>query len=68
MNQTIRVTVRDVYGRATVYPACATSRLLAQLAGTKTFTAGHVATLRALGYTIDHAADCHIARRSALAL
>ena len=49
---TIFVDVRDVYGRETIYPACETSKLLAQLAGTRTLTLAALATIRALGYGV----------------
>jgi len=49
---TIFVDVRDVYGRETIYPACETSKLLAQLAGTRTLTLAALATIRALGYAV----------------
>ena len=50
---TITVTVREVYGIRTIYPACDTAKLLARLAGTKTLTAAALATIRALGYTVE---------------
>lgn len=50
--RTILVDVRDVYGRETIYPACATAELLAQLAGTRTLTRAALATIRALGYSV----------------
>lgn len=50
MNNTLTVSIRNVYGNELVYPACETSHLFAKLLGTKTFTAHHVAGLKALGY------------------
>ena len=47
---TITVTVKDVYGKRTVYPACETSRKLADLIGTKTFTERAIAQIKDLGY------------------
>lgn len=52
----ITVTVRDVYGIKTIYPACETAKLLARLAGTKTLTQSALATIKALGYTVAVAA------------
>jgi hypothetical protein len=49
---TITVTVRDIYGIPTIYPACETSKLLARLAGTKTLTRQALETIKALGYTV----------------
>ena len=40
------------YGIETAYPFCAQSRLLADLAGTKTLTRRALDTIAALGYTI----------------
>lgn len=50
---TITVTVRDVYGIKTIYPACDTAKLLARLANTKTLTRSALDTIRALGYTVE---------------
>lgn len=52
MNAPVVIEIRHVYGVATAYPACATSALLARLAGTKTLTAESLATIRELGYTV----------------
>lgn len=53
---TITVTVREVYGIKTIYPACDTAKLLARLANTKTLTRAALETIRALGYTVAVAA------------
>lgn len=50
---TITVTVREVYGIKTIYPACDTSKLLARLANTKTLTRAALQTIEALGYTVE---------------
>lgn len=47
------VSVREIYGVQKVYPADQTSRLFAQLAGTITLTDDAIATIKALGYTIN---------------
>lgn len=49
---TITVTVREVYGIKTIYPACETAKLLARLANTKTLTRSALETIKALGYTV----------------
>jgi hypothetical protein len=49
----IQVEIKNVYGVRTVYPACDTSKLLARLAGTKTFTPSAIETIKALGYQIE---------------
>ena len=48
----ITVEIKNVYGNHSVYPACDTSRLLAQLAGTKTFTRSALDTIKQMGYSI----------------
>jgi hypothetical protein len=48
----ITVTVRDIYGIPTIYPACETAKLLARLANTKTLTRQALETIKALGYTV----------------
>ena len=50
MNITVRVT--NNYGVTVVYPACEQSKLLAQLAGTRTLTRHALDTIRKLGYEI----------------
>lgn len=49
-----RIVVRlsNVYGRETVYPVCHTAKLLAQLAGTKTFTTEALRLIEELGYDV----------------
>ena len=47
----LKVTVKNVYGTETVYPACDAARLLCQLTGRKTFTHADIKTLGMLGYT-----------------
>lgn len=49
---TITVTVRNVYGKETVYPACSASQVFARIAGTTTLTPQTLALVKALGYTI----------------
>lgn len=47
----IFVTIKKIYGNDVIYPACERAELLAQLAGTKTFTEAAIKTIKALGYT-----------------
>jgi hypothetical protein len=49
---TITIRIDKNYGLETAYPACAQSRLLADLAGTKTLTRRALDTIAALGYQI----------------
>ena len=50
MNITVKIT--NNYGATVVYPACAQSKLLAQLAGTRTLTRHALETIKKLGYEI----------------
>lgn len=52
----ITVAVKNVYGREVIYPVCNKAKLLAELAGTKTFTQHAIQTVKALGYSIQVAA------------
>jgi hypothetical protein len=49
----IQVTVRDIYGLQTIYPACDVAKLFARLAGTKTLTRHALETIKALGYQVE---------------
>ena len=53
---TLTVTVKNVYGNRTIYPACDVSRKLADLIGTKTFTDRTIEQIKGLGYifTVKH--------------
>ena len=46
----ITVQIKSNYGNRAVYPACDTSRKLAALIGTKTFTDAAIEQIKALGY------------------
>lgn len=48
----ITVSVRNVYGNETIYPACTQSAFFCRLAGTKTLTAEMLRLIRAQGYEI----------------
>ena len=47
----LAVSVKNVYGKDTVYPECDTSKLLAQLSGHRTLTGDAISILKNLGYT-----------------
>lgn len=49
---TLTVEIKSVYGNRAVYPACSKSKLLADIAGTKTFTSRALDSIKALGYSI----------------
>ena len=52
MTNTITISVKNVYGRETIYPACKQSAFFAALAGTKTLTDDALRLIRAAGYDI----------------
>ena len=49
----ITVRIDSNYGARVVYPACHTSKLIAQLAGTRTLTDRALALVKQLGYSIN---------------
>ena len=51
MNITVRIDKN--YGTTVVYPACHTSKLIAQLAGTRTLTDRAIEIIKQLGYAIE---------------
>jgi len=53
MKESITVRIDNNYGVRVVYPHCEQSKLLAQLAGTRTLTNHALQTIAALGYEID---------------
>lgn len=53
----IQVQIKNVYGNETIYPICATSKLLAALAKQKTFTNREINLLKDLGYVIEVVTD-----------
>ena len=50
---TITVRIDKNYGATVVYPACHTSKLIAQLAGTRTLTDRALTVVKQLGYSIN---------------
>lgn len=50
---TLTVRIEYNYGQRAVYPHCEQSKLLAQLAGTRTLTNHAMQTIAALGYEIE---------------
>ena len=49
----IKVTIKNVYGNETIYPACENAQRFADLAKQKTLTPREIALIKALGYTIE---------------
>lgn len=52
----ITITIKNVYGNETIYPACEHSRLLARLAGKKTLSRQDIDLIKQLGYLVGVAA------------
>ena len=48
----IKVEIRSIYGRDTVYPACPDARRFADIAGTKTLSNDTLRLISQLGYEI----------------
>lgn len=49
----IRVTVKQVYGRDVIYPACGISAALALMAKQSTLTMREIRIIKSLGYSVD---------------
>jgi hypothetical protein len=49
----IKVKVKDVYGKATIYPICDKARDFAGIAGTTTITRHCLRLIKGLGYTVE---------------
>lgn len=54
---TIKIRLDRVYGKVTIYPACERSKLLAEIAGTKTLTNGVLALAERMGFEIVESAS-----------
>ncbi len=53
----IKIRVDRVYGKVTIYPACERSKLLAEIAGTKTLTNYTLALAERMGFDIVESAS-----------
>lgn len=49
----IQVTIRNVYGNETIYPACETAKSFAKLVGQKTLTHRDLTIIKGMGYAIE---------------
>ena len=50
---TLRVRLREVYGKPAIYPVCKQSKALAEIAGTKTLTPHALNVARRMGFTVE---------------
>lgn len=57
---TVQVTIKNVYGKRAVYPACETAEKLCRLLAAKTFTDQAIAQLKDLGYAFTVVQDQRI--------
>lgn len=46
------VTIKNVYGREMIYPACPVTEIIASIAKTKTLSDNDIGAMRNLGYDI----------------
>jgi hypothetical protein len=46
------VTIKNVYGREMIYPACPVTEIIASIAKTKTLSDNDIAAIKKLGYEI----------------
>ena len=53
MTTTIKVTIKSVYGKDVIYPACTQSSLIVQLAKKKTFDKHDIDLMRQIGFTVE---------------
>lgn len=53
MQKTIQVTIKQVYGKDTIYPVCETAKMFCKLQGRKTLTADDLNIARVFGATIE---------------
>ncbi len=51
-SKVITVEIKQVYGRQLIYPICDNAQSFALLTNTRTFTPGHVAVIRKLGFDV----------------
>lgn len=54
MDNLLQVTIREVYGRETIYPHNAQAKRLAALVGTKTLTQGTLRDAMAMGFRLEY--------------
>jgi len=53
MENVIKVTVKNVYGNKTIYPACKLSDAFAAIAGTKTLTVHVLDHIKLMGFEVE---------------
>jgi hypothetical protein len=53
----IQVTIKNVYGNETIYPACDKAKLFASMLGQKTLTRADISRIKQLGFEIEVITD-----------
>ena len=53
----IKVKIKNIYGRDLVYPVCEKAKLLAKLVQQATFTSREIQVIKDLGYSIEVVQD-----------
>lgn len=53
MDQTILVSVRNVYGNELIYPVCDIAKKFALLVGKKTLSISDIELIKSLGFTVE---------------
>lgn len=53
MTTSIKLQIKSVYGNEMIYPACETSKTLANLTRKKTLDGRDIEMIKSLGYTIE---------------
>ncbi len=49
----IQVSIKNVYGRETIYPACDKAKTFAQMLGQSTLTTRDIQSIKSLGFAIE---------------
>lgn len=53
MNNTLKVSIKQQYGKEVCYPVCDAAKTLARIAGTSTLTKETLKDIAALGYRVE---------------
>lgn len=54
---TIKVTIKNVYGNSLIYPVCPTAKLFAEIIGKKTLPIEVINLIKKLGYEVELVAE-----------
>jgi len=48
------IMMKNVYGNVLFYPVCDAAKILAKIAGKRTFSYGDLSNIKALGYAVEY--------------